>query len=354
MPRFPTSNSGSYRGLPSGLVAPYAFTSTPQLTNMPQPINNGASLQIASSPHLQTQSRTLSAPNILVGNQRAMSGASILSPQQRFATASSLSTSSSSSKSDQAGKRSMDDASTTTRETSVDVPARPKSAVGLSPFSSISSKPSPDRYRRGSRQPQADPNSNGSIINNNSGGTNKAQSATVSPNESSAPLRQVICDSGQQANRHFHQPLHTLRSERPGLPKNASTDDLTLVTPRSNVELAQRYRRRSVGSFEAVGDLSKPLSQPTSLPMRAPHVELRDRRHLPETQSPIFCHSRQDSSESVSSNRSARSVGPHSVSPAFPSKKYGLTSLDAQRQCCGAKSCRSWLNACHFYIQAGS
>lgn len=155
-PRFTSSsNAGSYRGLSSaGLVAPYAFTSTPQLTN------NAAFLQNATPPHLRPQIRTVSAPNLLVGNQLPNTGRGTMSARQRFGT-SSLSTSSSSSNSMQLGKQSMDDGSISTRETSVEVPARPKSTLGISSSSSMqlanslaSPRPSPDRYRGGNRLPE--------------------------------------------------------------------------------------------------------------------------------------------------------------------------------------------------------
>ncbi|ERF72523.1 hypothetical protein EPUS_02804 [Endocarpon pusillum Z07020] len=71
-----------------------------------------------------------------------------------------------------------------TRETSVDVPARPKSTLGVSPSGSTqltgsltSPKPSPDRYRNASR-PQVDPS-------NNSGPSRiQAASASASPSGS--------------------------------------------------------------------------------------------------------------------------------------------------------------------------
>jgi hypothetical protein len=316
LPRFSSpSSAGSYRGLSSsGLVAPYAFTSTPQLTN------NAAFLQNAASPHLRPQNRTLSAPNLLVGNQQPLSGGSILSARQRFATSSSLSTSSSSSNSLQPSKKSMDDASITTRETSVDVSARPKSTLGLSPSNSMqlanalaSPKPSPDRYRSGNRSPQVD-------FSNNSG-PNRVQPPSASPSGSGMPaVGHLYTNPGHSQNAPSIRTLQTVRSERPGQSRTASTDDMSLpARPQSNVELAQRYRRRSVGSFEAVSDLSKSSSQTLSPQMHANLVETRDRRQIPETQRPASSHAHHGSSDSVSSIKSARSTGQHSVSALFHS-----------------------------------
>ena len=308
MPRFTSSNSGSYRGLPSsGLVAPYAFTSTPQLAN------NAAFLQNATPPHIRPQNRTLSAPNLFVGNQQPVSNSSILSARQRFATSSSLSTSSSSSNSLQPSQKSMDDASITTRETSVDVPARPKSTLGISPSSSMqlvnslaSPKPSPDRYRRANRD------------SSNNSGPNRVQAASASPSGSGVlAVEHLYTNQGQPLSSNSAQTFHTLRSETPGQIRNASTDDLILARSQNNMDLAQRYRRRSVGSFEAVSDLSKsssPLFSPQPQPTQG---ESRDRRHLPDTQRPSSSHGHHGSSDSISSARSARSAGQHSVSSLF-------------------------------------
>ena len=302
LPRFPSSsNAGSYRGLSSGLVAPYAFTSTPQLTN------NAAFLQNATSPHLRPQNRTFSAPNLPVGSQSPVAGGSTLSARQRFATSSSLSTSSTSSNSLQASKASIDDASTTTRETSIDVPARPKSTIGL-PFSGsmqlnsvVSPKVSPDRYRTVSRPPQGD------LANNN--GFNRVQSASASPSGSGMLAVGHLYPSQSHSQNGPSGRFQPARIERPGQLRNASTDDLSLPRPQSNVELAQRYRRRSVGSFEAVGDLSKSTSQTFSPPLHATRSDTRDRRQNPEIQRPRSSHTHHGSSDSVSSTRSARSTG---------------------------------------------
>ncbi len=310
MPRFPSSsNAGSYRGLSSGLVAPYAFTSTPQLTN------NAALFQNAGPPHLRPQNRTLSAPNLLAGNQPPLSGGPILSPRQRIAASSSLSTSSSSN-SLQLSQKSMDDASILTRETSVDVPARPKSTLGVSPSSSTpmnnslsSPKPSPDRYRNANR-PQVDFSS--------SSGSNRIQAASASPS-GSGMLAVGHLYSGQSLspNSPPARMVQTMRTDRPGQSRNASTEDLNLPRLHSNVDLAQRYRRRSVGSFEAAADLPKSPSQTPSVQMHASRGETRERRQSPETQRPVSSHAHHGSSDSVSSTRSTRSIGQHSVSSNF-------------------------------------
>ena len=315
MPRLPSSsNAGSYRGLSSGLVAPYAFTSTPQLTN------NAAFLQNAGSPHLRPQNRTLSAPNILAGNQQPLSGGSTLSPRQRIATSSPLSTSSSSSNSLQPSKKSMDDASITTRETSVDVPARPKSTLGVSPSGSTqltssltSPKPSPDRYRNASR-PRVD---------SNNSGPNRIQAASASPS-GSGMLAVGHHYSGQShtPNGPSARTLQTMRSDKPGQTRNASTDDLNLPRPHSNAELAQRYRRRSVGSFEAAGDMSRSSSQTSSPQVHTSRGETRERRQSPETQRPVSSHAHHGSSDSVSSTRSTRSTGQYSVCSYFYNPRY--------------------------------
>ncbi len=315
MPRFASSNSGSYRGLPSsGLVAPYAFTSTPQLAN------NAAFLQNVTPPHLRPQNRTLSAPNLFVGNQQQVSNSSILAARQRFATSSSLSTSSSSSNSLQPSQKSMDDASITTRETSVDVPTRPKSTLGLPPSISMQSsnsltspKPSPDRYRRTNRD------------SSNNSGPNRVQAASASPSASSIPAVGHLYTSLGQPPSSNSQLLPTPRAERPGQSRNASTDDLNLGRSQNSVDLAQRYRRRSVGSFEAVADLSKASSPSFSPQVQPTRGESRDRRHISETQRPTSSHAHHGSSDSVSSARSARSTGQQSVSSILYCANWHLT-----------------------------
>lgn len=308
LPRFPSpSSSGSYRGLPSsGLVAPYAFTSTPQLTN------NAAFLQNATSPHLRPQNRTVSAPSLVVGNQQPASLGPNLSTRPRFATSSSLSTASTSSSSLQPSKISMDDASINTRETSVDFPARPKSTIGLSPSSSMQlansltlPKPSPDRYRRGIRPspPESSHNS----------GLNKVQSTSSAGAGSSIPnVGHLFTGSSNLQAGPSAQTLQPFGSDNPA--RTMSSDDLSLVRPQGSTELAQRYRRRSVGSFEAIGDLTKPSPQPLSPPMHANRSETPNRRQSPETQRPSSSHTHHGSSDSVSSTRSAKSAGQHPVS----------------------------------------
>src|SRR5436305_3065701 len=58
--------SSGYRGIPShGPVAPYAFTSTPQLTNTTNPSRQHQS----PSPHLRGENRPVSAPLIAHAQQ---------------------------------------------------------------------------------------------------------------------------------------------------------------------------------------------------------------------------------------------------------------------------------------------
>ena len=309
-PRFTSpSSAGSYRGLSSGLVAPYAFTSTPQLTN------NAAFLQNAGSPHLRPQHRTLSAPNLLVGSQQPSSSGLNFSARQRFATSSSHSTSSSSTNSLQPSKKSMDDASITTRETSVDVPARPKSTLGISPSGSMqlasslaSPKPSPDRYR-GTNRSQSD--------FSNNGGPNRNQHASASPSGSGMlAVGHLYTNQSQPQNLPSVRAVQPMAGELPAPTRNVSTDDLSLPKSQSAVELAQRYRRRSVGSFEAVGELSKSTAQSLAPQMAAGRGDNPDGRHSPETQRPVSSHAQHGSSDSISSTRSVRSTGQHSVSPS--------------------------------------
>src|SRR5271168_2609157 len=75
-----SSGSGNYRGMPShGPVAPYAFTSTPQLAN-----TGGSSRQYQNhSPHLKSENRTSSAPVTLQTQQVSPPGGATNSARHR-------------------------------------------------------------------------------------------------------------------------------------------------------------------------------------------------------------------------------------------------------------------------------
>ncbi len=104
-----SSGSGSYRGMPShGPVAPYAFTSTPQLANT----GNSSRQYQNHSPHPRSENRTSSAPVTLQIQQTSVPSGAATSARQRYPTSSN---SSPSTNLNQAVPRSMDDTSISSR-----------------------------------------------------------------------------------------------------------------------------------------------------------------------------------------------------------------------------------------------
>ena len=265
-PRFSPSSSGSYRGLPSaGIVAPYAFTTTPTVSS------NSSSLHNPGSPH-RLQNRTFSAPNILSGNQPPMTVQTAFSGRSAFTNPSPLISSPSSSNSLPSNKDSFDDASIGTRDTSVDVPTRPKSTIGLPPShltqvhdSLASSKPFPERYRRVSRAP-----------------TNEFTHHGV-PNRL---LDHQVPDS---------KLLDTDGTFKTG---TSSIDDLVVGKSQANPDMAQRYRRRSVGGFDNVLAAS---NRPSLVHSQHSSTSNGSRER------PASSHTHTGSSDSAHSNHSSRS-----------------------------------------------
>lgn len=239
-------NSASYRGSTVQPVAPYAFTSTPSLSN------SGPQSRQSASPFLKLEDRTLSAPSSQQAQAHSNNYGSI-PPRLHHSTAGSVSSSSSSS---MLSHGSKDDSAILPRQYATGNTIRPVSMIGftppsLPPQSSNPSKPSPDRYRRGQRlvsQTQnpastlASAQGNHNNSNNNSNNTKNSNPAVPTTLFEGNPFSLSLNEGGITAH-------HT---------RGASADDARFDKTQP-AEPAKRYRRRSLGSL----DISSPMDYST-------------------------------------------------------------------------------------------
>lgn len=310
--------AGNYRGIPgsSNVVAPYAFTSTPQLAT-----RDHTSRQ-QQPPHLRSENRTTSAPVLppLQHLQQANSpGGAIMSPRQNFNAL-------------QQPNRTLDDASISSRPAHAANPGRPKSMLNMpssglvtSSASSQTHKNSPDRYRRNLRRGESGGES----------GPNRVHHVSAQP--SGSGMTAVGSLYSHQAQSNSSPSLNTYQSYRgtvynaAAAPRQASADDMTLNRTQ-NSELAKRYRRRSLGSLETAGldhgedvqDTASPhpnafIQQPVGprTDSRAWQAQPPQSQRQTSQPQPGYSHSKTGSSDSISSARSARSSRPSSVGRSY-------------------------------------
>ncbi|KAE8163833.1 hypothetical protein BDV40DRAFT_287370 [Aspergillus tamarii] len=245
--------SGSYR-VGHQVVAPYAFTSTPNLSN-----STNMSNRQSWSPHLRPEHRTSSAPS-----------APQLSPSPAYAGVNSRfanhpaagSVSTSSSNSSVQSYMSKDDTAIPSRQPrGGEPPLRPLSTINLpsppSPnFMNISSptvaRPSPDRYRRGTRRPD---------------GAGASQPAVTPANAPvSGRLPQTTEDHlSQSSTASGSKGPAQDTSRKPGHNRVPSADDSSRTEKQP--ELAKRYRRRSWGNMDNAGLINLQLHLPSSSPI---------------------------------------------------------------------------------------
>lgn len=336
-----SSGSGSYRGMPShGPVAPYAFTSTPQLAN-----TSNSSRQY-QTPHLRPENRTNSAPISSNSQQASMPGGPILSAQHRYPI-SSISNSASSNSLSQQAPRSMDDTSISSRLPMAGVTNRPMSMLGLSMPSSMTTpnsmspvKPSPDRYRRNVRR-----------VDSSDGGVSRAHHTSAMPSGSGMaavghlynhPAQSTSSPALQSHQSQNYQSFRGTVYNAGDQTRKASVDDMNLARSqdRNETELAKRYRRRSLGSLETAGLVHAEDAQNTPSPhpnafIQAPTQQpsSRDSRHTNQAHRPSSSHTKTGSSDSISSARSAHSSRPSSVRPKISlSPLFNATDRSVCRQ----------------------
>ncbi|KIX07772.1 uncharacterized protein Z518_02426 [Rhinocladiella mackenziei CBS 650.93] len=278
--RYSNMSAAGYRGIPaSGPVAPYAFTSTPQLTNTNANIN---SRQFAIN-----TPRSISSPKI---------------PQTHpGGSPSSLPTSPTSLSHVDAGNRPL----------SLGLPAIPPTSSLMGPSLTIppaaavttaASKPSPDRYRRNMRRPDGE------------SALNRVSTASALPSGSGmAAVGSLYNHPSQSSSTPSFGSQQSYRGSTFGSSglKNSSADDIQLGRSQTP-ELAARYRRRSFGSIETAGLNHSSDTQETSSPH--PNAFLPSHANPDANvppQRPIHQHTA--SSDSVASSRSTRSSRPGSV-----------------------------------------
>ncbi|KAL4977036.1 hypothetical protein BDW66DRAFT_150567 [Aspergillus desertorum] len=288
-------NSGGYRP-GHQVVAPYAFTSTPNLSSSPN-VQNRQSW----SPSLRPEHRTSSAPSApqlpanasLVGNTSRP-----LHPN----AAGSVSTSSSNSSVQPL--MSKDDTAIPSRQLRGDLSIRPLSTANLPsptlPFMNISSptasRPSPDRYRRGNRR------------------SDVSAGARVSP--------PVLDENPQHTTSAGLSGVRSLMPDGIGHTRTTSADDNSR-SDKPQPESAKRYRRRSWGNMDNTGLINLELKLPAVSPIPMPSGQdyfTQDR--------PSSAQSHRDVSGSIHSARSSTT----SVADSGPvSPKPAAQSEDAKR-----------------------
>ncbi|KKK19198.1 hypothetical protein ARAM_004773 [Aspergillus rambellii] len=218
-----TGNSGGYRA-GHQVVAPYAFTSTPNLSNSTNMQNRQS-----SSPHMRPELRTSSAPSLPQGSVTT-AHPGVTSRFVNHPAAGSVSTSSSNSSIQ--SHMSKDDSAVPSRQLRGDPPLRPLSTANLPsptpPFMNISSptvaRPSPDRYR-------------------------------------AAPDDQTVPETPSPPPHH----LAPEAARNVGHNRAPSADDVSR-TEKPQPELAKRYRRRSWGNMDNTALINLQLHLPSSSP----------------------------------------------------------------------------------------
>lgn len=280
------SGGAGYRGT-SAPIAPYAFSSTPQL---------------------RQDARATSAPNPHTLQQ--VNPARLGHPQHPSSSSdSTVSTSGSSSRSLAAPQfASKDDSvigSSDVRKSTVE--GFPASAITLStsvPDLSLALqdapvKPSPDRYRRGTRR-----------TDSSNSGTASSSAPTPTPQSPSIGAS-TASGVAKTTNVPTFSASELQGPTRPGHNRASSVDDMHMPRPGS-IDQAKRYRRRSLSGLDAnaqAASLDPVLIAPIAPSAKRPAQELRppssSSRHGSRPNS-SQSHERQNSAGSASSTASAR------------------------------------------------
>ncbi len=292
----------NYRGQTTvAPIAPYAFTSTPNLT-LPS--------QRTQGPQLRPDQRTSSAPIVPTFESGNGANRSRYPPKPSVSTTSSSSSSDLSSLSHKSGSR--DDSAIMGNARVVSGTARPNSTIITSsatlspPTLSSPVKPSPDRYRRPNNRraessaeqqspPQQTSASNASIPNVMQFYGNNAQQST--PTQSSQ-------------NLNFQVPQFSRSSAGHAQALGVAADDMLLNRQVASQDPAKRYRRRSIHTIDAGdygGSMSPGLLQQGSRQVSSANgrIDQHPLRSSPVVGiRPVSSHDRNGSSESVNSTRS--------------------------------------------------
>ncbi|KEF57007.1 uncharacterized protein A1O9_07197 [Exophiala aquamarina CBS 119918] len=286
--RYNNVSSTGYRGLPAtGPVAPYAFTSTPQLAAKYRttPGSAGRSTSAPKVPQASQSSSQPTSPTALpqidVGSRLSI-GLPVISTTGSF--------------------------------------------MGPTPSPVTVAKPSPDRYRR----------NGGKRVEGESGPNRVAVGSAFPSGSGMAAVGSLYSHPSQSSSTPSLSSQTSYRGSAygPSGSKNSSADDLHVGRIQSP-DLAARYRRRSLGNIETAGLIHSTDSQDTSSPHPnafLPHQQAQQTQPTyAQAQRPT--HSHTASSDSRTSSRSGRSSRPGSaradqpiVSP-LPSNVGSATGL---------------------------
>ncbi|KAF2678043.1 hypothetical protein K458DRAFT_409220 [Lentithecium fluviatile CBS 122367] len=293
MPRSQPYNAQSagagYRGT-SAPIAPYAFSSTPQLRQ---------ESRSSSAPNQQSLQLAQSTNPARLGHPSHQSSSSDSTVSTSGSSNRSLAAPSFAAKDDGDLRKSVADGmSSMTLSTSVP-------DLSLVSFSDAPAKPSPGRYRRGA----------GRTDSSNSG---TATPSTPTPTQQSPAIGAPTAPGSTRPNILPSSAADLPPSFRPGHNRASSVDDMQL--PRAgSADQAKRYRRRSLSGLDAnaMAANAAPLRPVSSSPITAPKrptQELRppssSSRHGSRPTS-SQSHERQGSSGSTASTASNRPTSRH-------------------------------------------
>lgn len=259
-PRYHNMSTG-YRGTSAtGPVAPYAFTSTPQLASGNSraygvtPARPVSTLQTTSQPASPTEF----LPPVDAGNRLSLG-------LSNFSSA-----------------------------TSFMAPPQPPSPNAA--------KPSPDRYRRTLRRMDGE------------SGPNRVAATSPGPTGSTAPAgASLYSHPSQTSSTPSLTSQNSYRGSTYGASSARNSNDDLHVGRGQAPDLAARYRRRSLGNLDTAGLNHASDGQDTASPH--PNAFLsHPPAHNPQPPSRHSGHSHTASSESIASSRSNRSSRPGSVS----------------------------------------
>ncbi|KKZ61594.1 hypothetical protein EMCG_00577 [[Emmonsia] crescens] len=278
-------NGTGYRTSQAGQpVAPYAFTSTPSLTNA-----GSSHTRQNIPPLLKTEHRAVSAPSA-PQTQANPTFPGVIPSRVHFPAAGSVSNSPPNIPSSIISQVSKDDSAIPTRQRTGEPAARPLSSIGFTPPSfspaspAASAKPSPDRYRRGQRRVEAQ----------NGAGSASSSVANGSPQPSFAP-------GAKQGSSPYHS-------------RGASADDAFIDKPQSS-EQAKRSRRRSLGSLDTTGFVN--FSDEALISLDTKDLTMQDQNQRPHS-AHASSHAHKGSTESVSSTRSSPPTGKRTPQVSSP------------------------------------
>lgn len=288
-----------YRSTSSGPIAPYAFSSTPQLRQdnksvpapSPQGLQHlaGARLGHPSHPSSSSDSTTStsgSSSRSMIGSQFASKDDSVLNTYD-------------------VRKSMVENTPASTINLSTSVPDLSLS-VQDGPV-----KPSPDRYRRGGRR-------------SDSSNTITAASAALTPTQQPPSVSPLAGPGTPKTAATAVVPADDLQAPtRPGHSRASSVDDMQ--TPRQgSIDQAKRYRRRSLSGLDANAQAASfdTTAAPSSTPIKPPTK--RSSQELRPQSSSSRHGSRPTSSQSHERQGSAGSAS--SVSSARPSVSFARSS----------------------------